>query len=239
MPRFEAPGPAAAPVPAPAPARAGGHGGRRTRTGSKVPLIAAVASASPSSASATGALLSGGGGDEDPEADSKPVSASAPADERPSPTADPVKDQAVALDKLLADSNNSRDMVIAAVRNVGKCQNLGQSAKDLRAAAKQRNGLVTRLAALKVDRLPANDHLTASLNKAWKASAAADNHYAAWADQVAGRKGCKKGHARVTPQTAAGNRQSNAATTAKEQAAGAWNPIARKYGLTARDKTQL
>ncbi|WP_205038659.1 hypothetical protein [Streptomyces sp. G44] len=241
MPRFEAPDQAhaPAPAPAPAPARSGGHGGRRTRTGSKVPLIAAVGVGIAVLGVGAGALLSGGGGDDDPEADGKPVSASAPADERPSPTADPAKEQAVALDKLLADSNDSRDMVIAAVRNVGKCQNLGQSAKDLRAAAKQRNGLVTRLAALKVDKLPANDHLTTSLNKAWKASAAADNHYAAWADQVAGRKGCKKGHARVTPQAGAGNRESNAATTAKEQAAGAWNPIARKYGLTTRDKTQL
>ncbi|MET9545804.1 hypothetical protein ABZY36_10905 [Streptomyces sp. NPDC006627] len=239
MPRFEAPAPAGGHAAAPAPTRAGGRGGRRTRTGSKVPLIAAVGIGIAVLGVGAGALLSAGGGEDDKEADGKPVSASAPADERPSPSADPAKDQAVALDKLLADSNNSRDMVIAAVRNVGKCQNLGQSAKDLRAAARQRNGLVTRLAGLKVDKLPANDHLTTSLNKAWKASAAADNHYAAWADQVAGKKGCKKGHARVTPQAGAGNRQSNAATTAKEQAAGAWNPIARKYGLTTRDKTQL
>ncbi|MEU1157879.1 hypothetical protein ABZ369_33385, partial [Streptomyces sp. NPDC005918] len=171
--------------------------------------------------------------------DDKAVSASADPDERPSPAADPAKAQAVALDRLLADSNNSRDTVIASVRNVGKCQNLGQAAKDLRGAAKQRGGLVTRLAALKVDKLPANDQLTAALNKAWKASAAADNHYAAWADQVAGKKGCHKGRARNTPQAAAGNRESNTATTAKQQASGHWNAIARKYELTERNRTQL
>ncbi|MYY80174.1 hypothetical protein GT044_02615, partial [Streptomyces sp. SID335] len=238
MPRVQAQGPA--PVPAPDPASGGhGGGGRRNRTGSKVPLIAAVGVGIAVLGIGAGALLSAGGGEDDKGDDGQPVSASGEPDERPSPSADPAKEQAVALDKLLADSNNSRDSVIAAVRNVGKCQNLGQSAKDLRAAAKQRNGLVTRLAGLKVDKLPANDQLTASLNKAWKASAAADNHYAAWADQVAGKKGCHKGHARNTPQTAAGNRESGTATTAKEQAANHWNAIARKYGLTERNKTQL
>ncbi|MFD6433498.1 hypothetical protein ACFWFC_12290, partial [Streptomyces venezuelae] len=238
MPRVQAQGPA--PVPAPEPAGGGrGGGGRRTRTGSKVPLIAAVGVGIAVLGIGAGALLSAGGDEDDAKDDGRPVSASGEPDERPSPSADPAKDQAVALDKLLADSNNSRDSVIAAVRNVGKCQNLGQSAKDLRAAAKQRDGLVTRLAGLKVDKLPANDQLTASLNKAWKASAAADNHYAAWADQVGGKKGCKKGHARGTPQAAAGNRESGTATTAKEQAANHWNAIARKYSLTERNKTQL
>ncbi|QEV18677.1 hypothetical protein [Streptomyces alboniger] len=239
MPRFESPAAAPAPAPAAAPAHGGGHGGRRSRTGSKVPLIAAIGVGIAVLGVGAGALLSSGGGDDAEADDSKPVSAPAPADERPSPTADPAKAQAVALDKLLADSNNSRDMVIAAVRNVGKCQNLSQSATDLRAAAKQRNGLVTRLAGLKVDKLPANDLLTSSLNRAWKASASADNHYAAWADQVAGKKGCRKGHARSTPQQGAGNRASGQATSAKEQAANHWNAIARKYGLTTREKSQL
>ncbi|MGB8942762.1 MAG: hypothetical protein WCD21_21355, partial [Streptomyces sp.] len=184
-----------------------------------------------------GALLSGGGDDE--KDSPKTVSDSSPSDEKPSPSVDPAKEQAVALDKLLADSNNSRDSVIGAVRNVGKCADLAKSATDLRNAAKQRNGLVTRLSGLSVDKLPANAQLTASLTKAWKASAAADNHYAAWAGQVAGKKGCKKGHARITPQAVAANKSSGEATTAKQEAAGLWNAIAKQYGLTARDKSQL
>lgn len=184
------------------------------------------------------ALLSGGGGDEDKD-DPQTVSESAPAEEKPSPSVDPAKEQAVALDKLLADSNNSRDSVIAAVRNVGKCANLAQSATDLRNAAKQRNGLVTRLAGLSVDKLPANAQLTTALNKAWKASASADNHYAAWAGQVAGKHGCKKGHARSTPHAVAANKASGEATTNKQQAAALWNKIAKQYGLTTRDKSQL
>ncbi|MEV8317301.1 hypothetical protein AB0Q95_24345 [Streptomyces sp. NPDC059900] len=247
MPRFDPQQPAAhggdgggraarrAAAAAPAPR---GEGGRTGRTGSKVPLFAAVGVAIAVIGVGAGALLSGGGGDEE-KAAPKTVSDSAPSDEKPSPSVDPAEEQAIALDKLLADSNNSRDSVIAAVRNVGKCDNLGQSATDLRNAAKQRNGLVTRLSQLSVDKLPANAQLTASLTKAWKASAAADNHYAAWAGQVAGKKGCKKGHARGTPQAVAGNKSSGEATTAKQEAAGLWNAIAQKYGLTKRDKSQL
>ncbi|MEU5954961.1 hypothetical protein [Streptomyces sp. NPDC047525] len=246
MPRFEPPqtaahghghgdggGRAARRAAAAAPAPRGGG-----RTGSKVPIFVAAGVAIAVIGVGAGALLSGGGGDEEKDSP-QTVSESAPADEKPSPSVDPAEEQAVALDKLLADSNNSRDSVIGAVRNVGKCANLSQSATDLRNAAKQRNGLVTRLSQLSVDKLPANAQLTASLTKAWKASAAADNHYAAWAGQVAGKKGCKKGHARTTPQAVAANKSSGEATTAKQEAAGLWNAIAKQYGLTTRDKSQL
>ncbi|MFG2501790.1 hypothetical protein ACGFSB_26720 [Streptomyces sp. NPDC048441] len=245
MPRFEPPQPAAhgqgngdgggraaRRAAAAAPASRGGG-----RTGSKVPIFVAAGVVIALIGVGAGALLSGGG---DEKKDSpKTVSDSAPSDEKPSPSVDPAKEQAVALDKLLADSNNSRDSVIAAVRNVGKCTNLSQSATDLRNAAKQRNGLVTRLSALSVDKLPTSAQLTTSLTKAWKASAAADNHYAAWAGQVGGKKGCKKGHPRTTPQAAAANKSSGEATTAKTQAAGLWNTIAKQYGLTTRDRSQL
>ncbi|MEV5464017.1 hypothetical protein AB0L17_39265, partial [Streptomyces cellulosae] len=81
--------------------------------------------------------------------------------------------QAVELDKLLADSGNSRSAVINAVADVKGCDNLPQAAKDLREAAKQRNQLVTRLGGIQVDRLPDHAALTTALTKAWQAAAAA------------------------------------------------------------------
>ncbi|MGP4044197.1 hypothetical protein [Streptomyces sp. 2A115] len=218
-----------------------GGGGRGGRTRSRVPLVAAVGVGIAVLGIGAGALLSaGGGGDDDKDDESKPVAATAPAtDGSASPSADPAKEQAVALDKLLADSNDSRDSVIKAVTNVRACTDLGAAATDLRNAAKQRNGLVTRLAALPVDKLPNQAQLTAALNSAWKASAAADTHYAAWADQVAGKKGCPKGKARTTGQTQAGNRESGTATTEKAKAAKLWNSIAQTYGLTERQPNQL
>ncbi|MFJ9816724.1 hypothetical protein ACIRU3_15880 [Streptomyces sp. NPDC101151] len=213
-------------------------GRRRGRSGSRVPLIAAIGVGIVVVGVGAGALLSGGGGDKG--SDNKTVAASAPAtDGSASPAADPAEQQAVALDKLLADSGSSRASVIQAVANVKQCNNLGQASSDLRNAAKQRADLVTRLGKLSVDKLPNNAELTAALTKAWQASASADNHYAAWADQAGSGKGCKKGHARVTGQTQAGNRESGTASAQKVKAAALWNSVAQKYGLTQRQPTQL
>ncbi|WP_407696858.1 hypothetical protein [Streptomyces dysideae] len=215
-------------------------GGRRGgRTGSRLPVIAAVGVGIAVLGVGAGALLAGGGDDQDDK--NQPVSATAPATESGPPAADPAEQQAIALDKLLADSGDSRTAVINAVASVKSCKNLAQAATDLRDAAKQRNQLVTDLKALSVDKLPNNAELTAALTKAWQASAAADNHYAAWADQVAGNRKnlCKGGQARVTGQTQAGNRESGTATTQKRTAAQLWNSIAGTYGLTERQPTQL
>ncbi|MFF4213373.1 hypothetical protein ACFYZE_29320 [Streptomyces sp. NPDC001796] len=218
--------------------RAAGERGGRTR--SRIPLIAAVGVGIVVLGIGAGALLGGGGGSGGTSDDSKSVAATGAApDSSGSGAADPARAQAVALDKLLADSGNSRDAVIRAVANVKTCQNLDQSAADLRDAAKQRNDLVSRLSGLQVDKLADHAALTAALTSAWKASASADSHYAAWADQVSGDKGCKKGRARVTPQAQAGNRDSGTASAQKAKAAQIWNGIAQKYGLTERRPTQL
>ncbi|WP_306186612.1 hypothetical protein [Streptomyces sp. MK5] len=216
----------------------GGPGRGGGRTGSRVPLIAAVGIGIVVLGVGAGAMLSGGGGDSTDK--NTNVSATAPAtDSSASPSADPARAQAVELDKLLADSGSSRTSVINAVANVRKCDNLDKAATDLRDAAKQRNGLVTRLGRLSVDKLPGNAELTSALTSAWKASAAADQHYAAWADQVKDEKGCKKGHARTTAEAQQGNRQSGVASAQKVKAARLWNVIAKKYGLTQRQPTQL
>ncbi|MGN9814680.1 hypothetical protein ACTMUQ_04950 [Streptomyces sp. SD11] len=221
-------------------AAADGDHGRGGRSRSRVPLIAAVGVGIAVLGIGAGALLSGGGGEEDKGDENTTVAATAPAtDGSGSSSAGPEEKQAVALDKLLADSGNSRDSVVKAVDNVRRCTNLGQAAADLRDAAEQRNGLVTRLAGLSVDKLDNHAQLTAALKSAWKASAAADTHYAAWADQAAGKKGCHKGQARPTGQTAAGNRESGTATTQKAKAAKLWNSIAQTYGLTERQPGQL
>ncbi|MDW4903794.1 hypothetical protein RB628_00145, partial [Streptomyces sp. ADMS] len=213
-----------------------GGGGRRSR----VPVIAALGIGIAVLGVGAGALLSSGGGDSDQDDGNKTVAANSAAPEASgSPAADPAKAQAAELDKLLADSNSSRDTVIKAVADVKSCANLGQAATDLRGAAQQRAELVTRLSTLAVDKLPEHAELTTALTKAWQASESADNHYAAWADQVAGKNGCKKGQARTTNQTQKGNQQSGIATTQKARAAELWNTIAKTYGLTERQSTQL
>ncbi len=129
--------------------------------------------------------------------------------------------------------------MINAVADVKACRNLDQAAANLRDAARQRNQLVTDLSRLSVDKLPEHEALTTALTKAWQASAAADDHYAAWADQVAGKKGCKKGEARTTGRTRAGNQASGTATAEKTKASKLWNTIAQQHGLPQRQPTQL
>jgi hypothetical protein len=219
-----------------------GGGGRGGRTGSRLPLLAAVGVGIAVVGVGAGAMMAGGGGEED-EGGNQTVSATAPASESASapasasPSVDPVRQQAVELDKLLAHSGNSRTTVINAVADVRSCDNLAEAAKDLRDAAGQRTGLVTSLSELSVDKLPRHTELTTALTKAWQASASADNHYAAWADRTAGKKGCKKGKAATQPQEA--NRASGTATQEKAKAAKLWNAIAKEYGLTERQPTQL
>ncbi|MER5976868.1 hypothetical protein ABT142_10085 [Streptomyces sp. NPDC001857] len=219
------------------------HGrGRDSRTGSRLPMIAAIGVAIAVVGVGAGALLGAGGDGGDKGEDNQTVAASAPATEgSASASADGAEQQAIALDKLLSDSGSSRATVISAVADVKACTDLAQAATDLRGAAQQRNQLVTKLSALSVDQLPNHAALTDALTKAWQASASADDHYAAWADQVAGdkKRNCKKGQARSTPQTQAGNRASGTASTQKTRAAQVWNEIARKYGLTERQPVQL
>ncbi|MEU5186051.1 hypothetical protein AB0G83_02675 [Streptomyces klenkii] len=201
---------------------------------------------------AAGALLSGGGGDEKKDTpQNAAVSSETPGDapkgddggkKEPSASADPADPavaQAKALDALLKDSNNSRDAVIKAVDSTRSCKDLDKSASDLRDAAKQRDGLVTRLQKTAIDKLPNSAELSAQLTKAWQSSSSADSHYAAWAGEVGGKHGCVKGHARPSGESAAGDRASGDATAAKKAAADLWNPIAKKYGLSQHSWAQL
>ncbi|MEU9555577.1 hypothetical protein [Streptomyces fumanus] len=245
--------PVVAEPPAPRPGYApqgpgGGGGGRRRaghdgggRTGSRVPLLAAVGIGIVVVGIGAGALMAGGDGEEE-DGGNRTVSATAPATDTSasaSPTVDPARQQAVELDKLLADSGSSRTAVINAVADVKSCDNLEQAAEDLRDAAGQRTQLVTRLSQLSMDKLPNHAELATALTKAWQASASADNHYAAWADQVAGKKGCHKGQARTTGEVQAATRASGTASSEKAKAASLWNAIAKKYGLTERQPVQL
>ncbi|TWV40875.1 hypothetical protein FRZ03_21685 [Streptomyces misionensis] len=221
-------------------AREDGQDERPRRKPSKVPLIAAVGIGIVVVGVGAGALLSSGGGSGGTD-DNKTVAATSAAPQSSASAVDPARAQAVELDKLLADSGSSRAAVIKSVADVKQCASLDQAASSLRGAAGQRGQLVTRLGKLSVDKLPDNAALTDALTKAWQASASADNHYAAWADQVkgGGKRTCHKGHAKVTGEAQAGNRASGTASQQKAKAAALWNAIAQKYGLTQRQPTQL
>lgn len=244
MPRFEQPpGVGHRQARRPAPRREPRHDPQpEPRRQSPAPVVAALVVGCAVLGLGVGAVMFNGGDEREDPGPDKNVAADVPVPTGASPAAqaaDPAEPQAKALDKLLADSNNSRDAVIRSVQNIKACENLDRATADLKGAAQQRRSLVTRLGSLSVDKLPRNAELTASLTKAWQASASADDHYAAWAQQVKGKKGCKDGKARVTGRTAQGNAASGEATKAKNEASTLWNSIARTYGLTERRSSQL
>ncbi|WP_438486420.1 hypothetical protein [Streptomyces sp. S186] len=216
-------------------------GGRRRRIPAAA-IVGAIVVALAAVGLGVGWALSGSGGDDaGQKKKEEPGSSTAKSagDNASKSADDPAAGQAKGLDALLADSNNSRSAVIGAVQSIKSCSNLAGAANDLRSAAGQRNDLVKRLQQLPVDKIPNSAELTAALTKAWQSSAAADNHYAAWADKVGGKGGCDKGHAKGGKEASQGNAASGAATQAKRQAAGLWNPLAQKYGLREHQPEQL
>ncbi|MER6051733.1 hypothetical protein ABT168_30565, partial [Streptomyces sp. NPDC001793] len=217
--------------------------GPRRRKIPAAAIIGAIVVALAAVGLGVGWALSGSGGDDTGQQKKKEEPGSSTAksagDNSSKSADDPAAGQAKGLDALLADSNNSRSAVIGAVQNIKSCANLPAAANDLRSAAGQRNDLVKRLQQLPVDKIPNSAELTAALTKAWQSSAAADNHYAAWADKVGGKGGCDKGHAKGGKEASQGNAASGAATQAKQQAAGLWNPLAQKYGLREHQPEQL
>lgn len=219
-----------------------GGGEAPRKRSAHIPLIAAVVVGCAVIGLGAGAWWSMSG-DDGAKDDKQPVaSQSSPTTTTPTTeaAADPGKPQAEALDKLLADSNNSRAAVISAVEKIKSCKDLDRANADLKGAAQQRRDLVTRLEGLTLDQLPQHEALNSSLTKAWKASAAADEHYATWARQAKKNKSvCKGGQARSTNETARANQQSGVATKAKQEASGLWNAIAGKYGLTKHTPVEL
>lgn len=209
------------------------------RKSSPVPLIAAVVVGCAVLGLGAGWLMSGDDGEKQDgnQTVSSQSSPSGPGGDENA--ADPAKPQAEELDKLLAESNDSRSAVISAVESIKTCQNLDKAVSDLQGAADQRRDLVTRLKELTLDKLPQHGQLSSSLTKAWQASASADDHYATWAGEAKTKKGCRDGKARTTRAAQEGNHASGEATAAKRKASGLWNGIATEYGLTERAPTEL
>lgn len=184
-------------------------------------------------------LVSGGGDSGGAKPKTTPVAktgTSAPSTGGAAKASPEMQAQAQALSDLLGTANTSRQAVIGAVGSVKKCEKLPESQQALTQAAAQRDDLVTKLAALKVDQLPSGAQLADQLQKAWQASAGADREYAGWAgDAVAGCDPAKQD----SPHLKAGDSASGTATTAKTQASTLWNAIAAQTGLATKGPTEL
>jgi hypothetical protein len=144
---------------------------------------------------------------------------------------------AVRLSGLLAQSVTDRAAVIAAAEDVRDCgPSLRQDARTFTRAASNRQHLLSLLASL-LSRplLPAA--MLQDLTSAWQASAQVDTDLAGWTqDNIA--RGCH-GHSRSDASLRASDTPEDQATAGKRAFVTLWNPIARQFGLTTYQRSQL
>ncbi len=199
----------------------------------------AESSGSPTATGATGsAAQPAGPGDSANPSGNTPASAGGSASASASPSASPSAGdpgtQAAALSSLLDHSGTSRQSVINAVNNASGCTSLAGAASDLSRAADSRNALLAELDTLEFDALPEAAPALEHLRTAWRESASADAHYAAWA-QAQADSGCGAGQ----PSKDAGDAASGRATAAKQAFVQAWNDIATRFGLPTRTELAI
>jgi hypothetical protein len=155
----------------------------------------------------------------------------------PASSQDARRQAAVRLSGLLAQSVPDRAAVIDAVADVRGCgPSLRQDARTFASAASSRERLLSRLGSL-----PGRSLLPAAmlqdLTGAWHASAQADTDLVRWADGKIAR-GCHR-NSRSDASLRASYVPDGQATAGKKAFARLWNPLARRYGLTAYQWSQL
>ena len=142
---------------------------------------------------------------------------------------------ATALAGLLSQSGTDHSDVNAAVSNVEGCKGLTADAQTFTKAAANRTTLLTKLA-----QLPGRSALPAAmisnLTAGWQASATVDTDLAKWAASEAGH--CKKNDTK-NPNYAASLPFDSKATNGKTSFVGQWNGLARKYGLSVYQPSQI
>jgi hypothetical protein len=144
---------------------------------------------------------------------------------------------AVRLSRLLAQSVTDRAAVTNAAEDVRGCgPSLRQDARTFTRAASSRQHLVSRLESMPGrSLLPAE--LLRNLTTAWQASAQVDTDLARWAADTMAR-GCHH-KSRSNAGLRASYAPESRATAGKHAFARLWNPIARQYGLTTYQPSQL
>ncbi|GAA2837229.1 hypothetical protein RMN57_12530 [Kitasatospora sp. CM 4170] len=148
--------------------------------------------------------------------------------------------QAKALDELLTQGESAKAPIGNAVAKVNSCPakaDIDSSAQVFDSGAKQRDQLLTKLAALSVTDLPGGADAVATLKSAWQLSADIDRAYASWARAVSAQ-GCS-GSAPNTADKKRADELNPQATQAKKDFVAKWKPIADTYGLTTRTQDRI
>ncbi|MEE1823022.1 hypothetical protein PUR61_12600 [Streptomyces sp. BE20] len=212
--------------------------GSTTDRAAPSPTSATADSAAPSGAPQPAPAPTGGTGAPTPT-DTPSASASA----TPSPTAGGgpnAQPQAKALDELLTQGEGAKAPIGSAVAKVSSCPSkpdIDAAAQVFDNGAKQRDQLLTKLAALSFTDLPGGAEAVQSLTSAWQLSADVDRAYASWARAVA-TQGCS-GTAPNTADKKRADELNPRATQAKKDFVAKWKTIADQFGLTVRTQDRI
>jgi hypothetical protein len=133
------------------------------------------------------------------------------------------------LTALLTQSSGSRSQVQTATVAIASCGDLAGAQSALAAAQSSRQTLLSQLGQLDLAPLPDSAALITALTNAWQSSASSDGSYAQWAaDEQA--KPCVPNDS-TDPGYQSSLAADGHASTAKQQFASIWNPIATSLGL--------
>ncbi|MFC6080418.1 hypothetical protein [Sphaerisporangium aureirubrum] len=202
---------------------------RRLRPGAAVAAVLAVVAAA-------GALATAGRETSRPEAEAAPIVspalavASPVAPPAPEPTLDRAREQAEAVDQLLAGSRAARSGLVDAIADVRACRTAGLSV--IGSITDARREQLTSAQTLEVDALDGGSAVRSALTKALNASYQADAAFLAWGRRYVNR-GCG-GPVEQDPDYRRGLRFSGDAETAKARFVIRWNPVAASFGLKER-----
>lgn len=175
--------------------------------------------------------------DDRPSVSAPPVTPStSPGKPTTSPTVSAAPDpaalaQAAALRKLLTDSADDKRAIAAAAAQLNGCAHLKRAVQAFADAAHSRSVLVTRANALQIGLLPGGGQAVASLTRALRASARADQAYVDWGRSL--HRGHGKHHRCRGDDAlrARATRLSSKSHAPKQATADAWNIIAAQFGL--------
>jgi hypothetical protein len=141
--------------------------------------------------------------------------------------------QARALNEVLDASTNSRASLRDALAAADSCDTSGRAVTTVRRVADERQAQLSQARTLVVDALPTGTQIRDQLVAALQHSVAADQAFAAWAQNVA------NGHCGHDSNYATAQSESSAAQAAKQRFCQTWNPVAVAAGLPARTEDQV
>ena len=148
---------------------------------------------------------------------------------RPAPTA-AVRDQAVAVNRLLAQSTADRDALRSAIADLESCRSIVQATATLQSVVSSRQVLITEAGSLSLDLLPNGTELRSLLYRAMTESASSDRAYASWGTDLEAN-GCNPSSAVDDPNFQAAQPTDKAAEVLKAHFVVLWDPLATRFAL--------